>query len=252
MKKILTLLCLVTVTAFTSAQSLKFYTGATDVSSTTLTIPIYVGDSQSDDIDIHNVSSSTVIFKVKRTIMTPPIDSTCSVYFCTGALCYSPSANIYYTGGGSTTLAGMTNLIGANGLLAHFDVLGTSCCDTYIKYQAYVVGAVGDTASVIVHYACLAGAGVQEIEKTGGAISNAYPNPANSIVSIRYNVKEYSTRGKIVIYDMLGKAVKETELNDKEGTARINVSDLNLGIYFYTFFVDDKAIATKKLVISSK
>ena len=51
---------------------------------------------------------------------------------------------------------------------------------------------------------------------------------------------------------MVGKIVKETELTDKKGTAKINVDDLNSGIYFYSFIVDGKAISTKKLVISSK
>src|SRR3954463_12761441 len=118
MKKILTLICLISAAAYTSGQSLNFYDGTTNITNTTVTVPIYVGDLQQNDYDIHNITASSVSFKVKRTIMTPPLDSTCSVYFCTGSLCYTPSSNVTYTGSGSTTLAGMTDLTGSNGLLA--------------------------------------------------------------------------------------------------------------------------------------
>ena len=249
MKKIFTLVFLA-ATSCVFGQSIHFFDAATDITNDTVTVPTYPGNSASNDYDIHNVSSSSVNFKVKRTIMTPPLDSSCSLYFCTGALCYSPSSNVTYTGSGTTTLAGSTNLTGANGLLAHLDALGADCCDTYIKYQAYVVGSVGDTATFVIHYACVAG--VNEIEKTGGIVSAAFPNPSSSVVSMHYSIREYSNKGKIIMYDMLGKPVKEVVLNEKEGTAHVSVDNLSSGIYFYTFFVDDKAIATKKLIISSK
>ena len=90
------------------------------------------------------------------------------------------------------------------------------------------------------------------VAKIGGTISNAFPNPANFSVSMKYDITEFSHKGQIVFYDMLGKAVKEIALSDKKGTAKINVDDLNAGVYFYSFLVDGKAISTKKLVVSSK
>ncbi len=251
MKKILTTFSLLLASVYVSGQSLRLFDGATDISNTTLTVPITAGANQVNNIDVHNINSSSVNFKIRRIIMTPPLDATCNVYFCSGIHCYPPSPKVVYTEPGTgTTLAGMTNLTGASGLIAHFDVGATSCCDTYIKYQAYNTNVIGDTATVIVHYSCVSA--VNEVEKLGGAITSAYPNPSNSLICIKYNIKENSTRGKIVFYDLLGKVEKEVVLNDKEGTAKINVSDFNEGIYFYSFFIDDKLIATKKLVIPSK
>lgn len=94
--------------------------------------------------------------------------------------------------------------------------------------------------------------GIINNEDNLSAISNPFPNPANSIVSMKYDINEFSEKGEIVFYDMLGKSVKEITLSDKKGTAKINVDDLNSGIYFYSFLVDGKAISTKKLVVSSK
>jgi hypothetical protein len=46
--------------------------------------------------------------------------------------------------------------------------------------------------------------------------------------------------------------VKEVAIADKQGIAKLNVSDLNAGIYFYSIIVDNKQVTTKKLIVSSK
>ncbi len=79
-----------------------------------------------------------------------------------------------------------------------------------------------------------------------------YPNPASSFVSMKYDVNEYAKSAKIVLFDMLGKEVKQLIIGDKQGVAKINVSDLSSGVYFYSFLVDEKAVVTKKIVISTK
>ncbi|OFY84629.1 MAG: hypothetical protein A3F72_01340 [Bacteroidetes bacterium RIFCSPLOWO2_12_FULL_35_15] len=250
MKKILTSLFFISAITYSFGQSLRLYNGATEITATTFTVTISANVLQANDIDIHNITGSSVNFKIRRTILSPPMDSTCAVYFCAGSSCYAPSAlTVFNEPGSGTSLAGMTNLTGAQGLIAHFDV-GAACCETYIKYQVYNTNLAGDTATVTIHYTCASG--VDDIEKAKGTISNAYPNPANSIVAINYEVNNLSYNGKIVIYDMLGKQVKEFIITDKQGVAKINVTDLNDGIYFYSFLMDGKAIATRKLVVSSK
>jgi hypothetical protein len=96
---------------------------------------------------------------------------------------------------------------------------------------------------------------VSEIEKYQNSfysISNAFPNPANSFVSIKYDISDSSQKRHIVLYDIFGKSLKKISLFDKKGTAKMNVEDLNSGIYFYSLVIDEKVISTKKLVISSK
>ena len=94
--------------------------------------------------------------------------------------------------------------------------------------------------------------GVVNYQNIFSSIGNAFPNPSNMSVSVKYDINEFSNSGTIIFYDMLGKAVKEVALTDKKGTVKINVDDLNSGVYFYSFLVDGKAISTKKLVISNK
>lgn len=255
MKKIFTSLCFLATSMYGFSQSMQLHFGGNNVSGDTITVPIIAGTSSNPysvytEIDIHNPSSNAVNILVQRVILNPPLDNECSLFFCTGFLCYAPDASIVYNEPGSgTPLAANTNLLGSSGLIPHLDV-GPNCCDTYVLYKVYNTSAPNDTVRVTMHYAC--STGIEDVKKTGGTISGAYPNPADEFVSIKYNINAFSQNGKIVFYDMLGKAVKEVILQDKHGIAKVNVSEFNSGIYFYTFVVDEKAITTRKLVVSSK
>jgi hypothetical protein len=255
MRKIFTLLSFVSITAFGYSQSLRLYVGSTDVTNTTITINVTTNSYNENDLDIHNISSNTISILTKRTIVNSPLGSTCAVSFCTGGQCYSTDGSIkVYTQRqeDATPLDGMTDLIGVNGLAAHFDVDSTCCGkDTYIQYNIYDKDASGDSAKVTFHYVCTA-SGIDDVEKRTEVISNAYPNPSNSIASINYDVTDFSQKGKIVFYDVLGKVLKEIALTDKKGIAKVNIEAFDAGIYFYTLIVDGKAINTKKLVVSEK
>ena len=82
-------------------------------------------------------------------------------------------------------------------------------------------------------------------------LSEASPNPANNLTSVNYNVPDGSN-ARLVIYDMLGKVVKETRLNGKQGTLIVVTSDLRQGVYYYSLVAGDKIIATKKLVVAHR
>ena len=79
-------------------------------------------------------------------------------------------------------------------------------------------------------------------------LSNGYPNPANSQVTIGYSVPA-GTDGTIVIRDVLGSAKKTVRLDAASGKVSINTSDLSSGIYFYSLEVNGKTAQTKKLVV---
>jgi len=78
-----------------------------------------------------------------------------------------------------------------------------------------------------------------------------YPNPAFDFTEISYYVP-YSCNIKISITDILGEAIKtfNTGTNDS-GThsVKINTKELTSGVYSYSFYVNDKLIDSKKMVI---
>jgi hypothetical protein len=260
MKKIFTSVIALAFTSFGFAQSLHIWENGMDVTGTTIydTISPYSSSTGLDltvhELELHNTTSNAVNYKVNRTILNSPM-AMGDLYFCTGTLCYGPQTQTTWTPGGSgSTLAANATLPsgpGTYGISAHYDAdsLGTTLV---VLYRVYNTAVAGDTAYVTIHYVGVSTGIAEGSQLAGGSVSAAYPNPSASFTSIKYDMNQYAQKGKIAFYDMLGKKVKEIELTEKQGIAKVDVSEFNSGIYFYSFIVNDKAIATKKLVVSSK
>ncbi len=79
----------------------------------------------------------------------------------------------------------------------------------------------------------------------------AYPNPANDYVNVQYDLSNYrvGSECKIVITNLIGSKICAIPVNSGGGKTTIDVSMLVSGIYFYSLQVDNKIIATKKLVV---
>ena len=94
MKLILSALLLVGISIVGLGQSLRFYVGTSDVSGTTITVPVVANGSFANLIDIHNTTSSTINYKVRRIIQSGPLDSLCNISFCMGISCYPASQDL--------------------------------------------------------------------------------------------------------------------------------------------------------------
>jgi len=81
-------------------------------------------------------------------------------------------------------------------------------------------------------------------------ISESYPNPAKSVAKINYALSAGWNKAELMVYSMLGAQVRKINLLEDQGTLKLNVSDLPSGMYFYTLMVDDKSIATKKMLVT--
>lgn len=76
-----------------------------------------------------------------------------------------------------------------------------------------------------------------------------YPNPVTDYFYFEYNAT-YTKNAKLQVYNTLGKVVITKELNDKQGTEKIYVSDLEKGMYFCSLLVDDNRVITKKIIVN--
>ncbi len=81
------------------------------------------------------------------------------------------------------------------------------------------------------------------------SIGSVYPNPSNRIAQIDYNFKNPNAVAKISINSFIGNPVAEYRLDPRQNTLVMNVDNLRPGVYFYTLFIDNKNIITKKLVV---
>jgi hypothetical protein len=244
MKKI-TLSCLAIVAAATTfGQVILLDHDKNIVTNTIIDINIASNANSTEEILVKNGGTITDTLKVLRTVYS--VDANDQTQFCFGGLCYAHATNLSSL---SISVApGDTIDYSENGFHAIFDA-GVACVTRLVKYRFFNVNNFSDSASVTFRYSCVTG--IDDNKNTMPVISNPSPNPAYGYVSFNYSTNTASEKAKIVIHDMLGKAVKIVDLTEREGSVKINTSDLISGVYFYSYYVDNKTIATKKMIIAN-
>ncbi len=88
-------------------------------------------------------------------------------------------------------------------------------------------------------------------EESGIKVNKIYPNPASDYAYIDYQISE-SIKAKITVRNLLGRIVGEYDLSKQENQIKMNVSDLESGVYFYTLSINGKSIKAKKLIVEHK
>lgn len=246
MKKILTLVLSCFVIAGFSQSAIKLLDeNDALIDGTIVDINMTPSSSHTEEVFVTNTGSTAEVFKVRRTVLM--VDASDATQFCWGGLCY----------GFTTNVSSLTLTINPGDTLGFVDggfhalyTTGSAVGTRLVHYNFFDNTDSNDSTGVTLRYNV--SVGINESVKADGNIYNAFPNPATALISVKYDMNQYADKGKIVFHDMLGKKVKELELTDKQGTAKISVADLNAGVYFYTLMVNDKAIATKKIVVSQK
>ena len=80
-------------------------------------------------------------------------------------------------------------------------------------------------------------------------VHDLYPNPVSSLAFIDYELLNEEKKAKIVIHNILGSAVGEQELPYSESRAKISAEELSPGIYFYTVYLENEGVTTRKLIV---
>lgn len=80
-------------------------------------------------------------------------------------------------------------------------------------------------------------------------INDVYPNPVSEFAVIDYRIINRDITAKIIIHNVLGSIVGEYQLPYLENKITIKTDDFNPGVYFYTLYVDNDGVMTRKLII---
>lgn len=80
-------------------------------------------------------------------------------------------------------------------------------------------------------------------------IQDVYPNPVSDQAFIDYKIHTESMKAKVVIHNILGSSIGEYELSNSENRIKILTDDFAPGIYFYTVYLNNNGVLTRKLVI---
>lgn len=91
---------------------------------------------------------------------------------------------------------------------------------------------------------------------TNGPIESAIlyqniPNPFNATSSIKYYIPTWANSAELVFSNDLGQLVSQMSLEEKGdyGTAHISAQDLTTGVYFYSLYINQTLIDTKKMIV---
>lgn len=87
----------------------------------------------------------------------------------------------------------------------------------------------------------------ESVEEENTALM-VYPNPASDQLTINYQLSA-SDVAVFEIYNVVGEIVLTRTLNTSEGEQKLPLSNLNSGIYFYKYSINDRIVSKDKLVI---
>lgn len=241
MKKLLfTFIALFTISLYTNAQELTLTWDGEELGESVLV----VGDPDDSEIVFHavltnNTDNGMNIMVVRKQLEL--LDGTMS-QFCWG-LCFPPSTDtcnkpILVQAGESSELEAFSGHYIPSG------VAGTSS----VEYTFYNLDAPDTRISVVANYKG-SPAGIAEEAMTGGTISEIYPNPSSNYVSLDYQLTSKVKEATVSVYNLLGAEVKSARLENNGSKLRMDISDLNNGIYFYSVLVNGDVYKTKKLIV---
>ncbi len=80
-------------------------------------------------------------------------------------------------------------------------------------------------------------------------LHDVYPNPVVDYAFVDYNIINDDVEAKIIIHNILGNAIEEYDLPAAENKVKIRAESMNAGIYFYTLYLDNEGVVTRKLIV---
>ena len=119
----------------------------------------------------------------------------------------------------------------------------TTIPDSLVVYATYLEGAVGSELIVDDFVLSYTATGIQKSKVKQATI---FPNPSNSQIQIALNTMDSNVESKVEFYDITGKLVKSTTLQNAQ--TPININDLNKGIYFLRITNTDGVYSSKLVV----
>ncbi len=80
-------------------------------------------------------------------------------------------------------------------------------------------------------------------------IQDVFPNPVQDHAFVDYRIHNENITAKLMIHNILGRPLNEVELPTSETRVKLQTEEFTSGIYFYTLYVDNNGVLTRKLII---
>lgn len=200
-----------------------------------------IGEEIEANLSIKNISSEPVTFYLKR--LETKIGSQQKAWFCLNGDCSEKNDNLSSE---SFTLKPEESLLGFKSILK----AGLSEGYSTIKYQLIETNTENDPLDVELIYSIVSKEKSNVLYSSNEVVINdIYPNPVSEFAVIKYNIKNKDSKVKIVLHSVLGSILGEYNLQPLESNLKISVDTWNPGVYFYTLYIDNDGVMTRKLVV---
>jgi len=198
-----------------------------------------IGTSQRKTVLLHNESSQPKTYLLRN--IRGSVGSSQKMRICLGDSCFDPKKDLakvvlklapgeIYTDFYLEFELGIAETIGSFELVF---VSNESLRDSFVVETKYTV--TSDPVTDATH---------QDIK-----LGEVYPNPSNRIAQLDYTLVNPKAKARITVTSFIGNPIAEFELDPTRNSLVIPVADFQPGIYFYTLFVDNKNVVTKKLQV---
>lgn len=200
-----------------------------------------LGSSQRKSIILQNESNQSKTYLLKN--LRGNVGSSQKVKICIGEQCFDPKRDLAKIKISLEPGEIMTDLY------LEFEM---GIVETMGSFDLFFVNAenIRETFMVEARYSVSnPDTKIDEFDYKDIKLSDVYPNPSSRIAQLDYQLKNPRVKAKITINSFIGNPIAEYELDPERSTLSINVSEFKEGIYFYTLFLGNKNIVTKKLQI---
>ncbi len=198
-----------------------------------------IGSSQRKTVILQNETNQSKTFFLKN--VRGSIGSSQKVRVCLGDQCFDPKKD----------LAKISLKLGPGEVFTDLYLdFEMGITETRGSFDLYFVNADNIRENFIVEarYEVSSDA-VADFRHKDIKLSDIYPNPSNRIAQLDYELVNPKAKAKISINSFIGNPIAEFDLDPDRSSLVINVTDFQPGVYFYTLFVDNKNVVTKKLQV---
>lgn len=245
MKKIYFLVLILTLYACNLlAQSLQLQTLSGEIIKNGSTVGL-IWPMNSDtttnvyiEINIKNISSSSVNVKALKVIKTLPAGQGASYCFAGG--CFTDTTTV------SPTILSLTAGETAEDFSAHI-IPNNSTGSSIVYYKFYSTQNMNDTVSVYIQTE-IWHLGINNLANSKAEIGLVYPNPANQRFTAEYSLTS-ELNARMVLQNILGSIIREEPIANGKGKIQMDVAGLPEGIYFFSLYLNDKSVSSRKLLI---
>ena len=224
MKKIFTLIfALVIAASCAFAQSLTLtYEGNPVGNGDTIELMVPELNSTVDYyLDVNNISDEDVTVRAYKEELGMVEGATVSL--CFAGLCYPPTTS----SSGTTVIPAQSTLPHSSDYGFHFSYKTPMAGTSFVRFVFANEDNYDDNASI--------------------TFKLVYP--ASDNVTIEYAYSGNSDNVKLVVKNMLGTTLLTKKLDANGNKVKVDVSEYNAGIYFYSIEADGRPLITKKLLV---